>query len=120
MRPLIKAGRDAVLITAKNGRLARFDVGLFKRNEGDCVLHRVLEVESEGYLFCGDSQTFTEHVPEDQVLGKMTALTRKGKPVNLAGVSYRAYVAAWCGLFPVRRLLLKALHRMGVWMPEKR
>ena len=120
MRPLIKAGRDAVLVKAKDGRLVRFDVGLFKRENGDYVLHRVMAVQPDGYLFCGDSQTFTETVREEQVLGVMAALTRKGRKVDLDGPGYRAYVALWCGLFPVRRVFLKVLHRMGVWVPGKR
>ena len=120
MRPLIMAGRDAVLVKAKDGRLSRYDVGLFRRDNGDLVLHRVLEVQPDGYLFCGDSQTFTEAVREDQVIGVMVQLTRKGKQVNLSGGAYRAYVAMWCGLFPVRRVLLKVLHRMGIWVPAKR
>ena len=120
MRPLIKAGRDAVLVTAKNGRLGRYDVGLFKRDNGDYVLHRVITVQDDGYLFCGDSQTFTEAVREDQVLGVMSGLTRKGRKTNLDGGAYRAYVALWCGLFPARKVLLRVLHRMGVWVPTKR
>ena len=119
MQPLIKAGRDAVFVTAKQERLERYDVGLFKRDNGECVLHRALSVNDDGYLFCGDSQTFTEDVREDQVLGVMTNLIRKGKTVNLEGRAYHAYVALWCGLFPARRVLLKVLHRMGIWIPKK-
>ena len=120
MRPLIKAGRDAVIVEAKAGRLARFDVGLFKRDAGDYVLHRVLSVEPGGYRFCGDSQTFTEDVREDQVIGCMAALVRGGREVDLRGAAYRAYVALWCRLFPARRILLKVLHRMGIWVPRTR
>ena len=120
MRPLIKAGRDAVLVETKGGRLSRYDVGLFKRDAGDYVLHRVLAVGEDDYLFCGDGQTFTEAVYEDQVIGVMTGLTRKGKKVDLAGLGYRTYVALWCGLFPARKALLKVLHRMGIWVPAER
>ena len=120
MRPLIKAGRDAVLVSAKDGRLERFDVGLFRRDNGEYVLHRVMSVQDGEYLFNGDSQTFTERVREDQVLGSMEALTRKGRPVDLDGLPYRTYVALWCGLFPARRLGLKVLHKLGVWVPGRR
>ena len=120
MQPLIKAGHDAVFVAAKQGRLDRYDVGLFKRDNGEYVLHRALAVQEEGYLFCGDSQTFTETVREDQVLGTMQGLVRKGKTVDLDGKAYRAYVVLWCGLFPARRMLLKVLHRMGIWVPGKR
>lgn len=119
MRPLVKAGRDAVVVTAKQGRLALHDVGLFKRDGGDYVLHRVIDVCDVGYLFAGDSQSFTEQVREDQVLGRMSALVRKGREVDLAGAPYRAYIALWCRPFAVRRIVLKVLHRMGVWVPKK-
>lgn len=120
MRPLIKAGRDAVLVRAKDGRLERFDVGLFRRDNGEYVLHRVMSVQDGEYLFNGDSQTFNERIREDQVLGVMEGLVRNGKRVDLSGAPYRAYVALWCGLFPVRRLALKVLHKAGVWVPGKR
>lgn len=119
MRPLVKAGRDAVFVTAKQGRLARYDVGLFKRDNGEYVLHRALAVQPDGYLFCGDSQAFTEAVREDQVLGTMAGLVRKGKQVNLSGAPYRAYVALWCKPFAARKAFLKVLHRMGIWVPAK-
>ena len=117
MRPLIREGRDAVLVSARQGRLGRFDVGLFKRDSGKYVLHRVLSVTEDGYLFCGDSQAFLEVVREGQVLGRMTDLVRGGKRVDLTGAPYRAYVSLWCRPFALRRLVLKVLHRLGVWVP---
>ena len=119
MRPLIKAGRDVAVVHATQAPLDRFDVGFFKRDNGDYVLHRVLERTEDGYLFCGDSQTFTEAVREDQVLGRMEGLVRNGAAVKLDGPAYRTYVALWCGLLPARMFLLKVLHALGIWVPAK-
>lgn len=119
MRPLIMEGRDVALVSAKQGRLGRFDVGLFKRGANEYVLHRVLFVTEDGYLFCGDSQDFTEMVDEGQVLGVLTGLVRKGRWLDLAGWAYRCYVMLWCRPFGLRRMLLRVLHRMGIWVPGK-
>lgn len=119
MRPLIMEGRDVAFVSAKQGRLDRLDVGLFKRASGEYVLHRVLSVTEDGYLFCGDSQGFTETVDEGRVLGVLTGLVRRGRQVDLAGWAYRCYVALWCRPFGMRRALLRVLHRMGIWVPGK-
>ena len=110
---------DVAFVSAKQGRLDRLDVGLFKRASGEYVLHRVLSVTEDGYLFCGDSQGFTETVDEGRVLGVLTGLVRRGRQVDLSGWAYRGYVALWCRPFGMRRALLRVLHRMGIWVPGK-
>ena len=119
MLPFILGGRESAVLT-QPGEIKTGDVVLARIDGRRYVLHRVIALQDDGYLFCGDSQTFTEAVREDQVLGVMSGLTRKGRKVDLDGGAYRVYVALWCGLFPARKVLLKALHRMGVWVPTKR
>lgn len=49
MLPMLKTGRDSVVIRPPAGRLKRLDVALYKRG-GDYVLHRVIEVKDGGYV----------------------------------------------------------------------
>ena len=42
MWPLIRQGRDLVVIHRTTGRLKKYDVPLYRRDSGQYVLHRVL------------------------------------------------------------------------------
>lgn len=50
MLPMIKSGKDVVVIAKKTGRLKPYDVALYKRDDGAYVLHRVLKVVGKGFL----------------------------------------------------------------------
>ena len=57
MMPLIKEGRDLIIIEKPVGRLKKYDVPLYKRDSGQYVLHRVLKVRDDDYVICGDNRT---------------------------------------------------------------
>ena len=44
MMPLIKQDRDISIISKPEGRLKKFDVAMYKRPNGQYVLHRVVKV----------------------------------------------------------------------------
>ena len=55
MLPMIKSGKDVVVIAKKTERLKPYDVALYKRDDGAYVLHRVLKVVGKGYVIRGDN-----------------------------------------------------------------
>lgn len=105
MLPLIKTGRDAVVISAVKRPLEKNDVAFFRAN-GVYVLHRVVRTTENGCVTAGDNNTFSENVAENQILGVMTGLVRRGKNVRLDGPRYKAYVFFWGGRFGLRRVIL--------------
>ena len=111
MRPLIKTGRDLVVITKKDGRLKKYDVGFFRASD-KYVLHRVLMVRDVGYITAGDNNCFRETVAEDDMLGVMTRIKRKDKEVKLDGAGYRIYSRLWGGNFTLRRLIVSPYRRL--------
>ena len=56
MMPLIKEGRDLIIIEKTQGRLKKYDVPLYKRDSGQYVLHRILKVREDDYVICGDNR----------------------------------------------------------------
>ena len=56
MMPLIKQDRDLLIIEPVHGRLKKYDVPLYKRDNGQYVLHRILKVREQGYVICGDNR----------------------------------------------------------------
>ncbi len=111
MWPLIREGRDLLVIERRPGRLRRYDVPLYRRDSGQCVLHRVLQVRENDYVICGDNRWAKEYgVTDRQILGVLTAVIRDGKEVPVTDRRYRLYVRVWCGLFPLRAFALRGLH----------
>ncbi|MBQ6169926.1 MAG: S24/S26 family peptidase [Ruminococcus sp.] len=108
MRPLIRQGRDLLIIEKPQGRLKKYDVPLYKRDSGQYVLHRILKVRDSDYVICGDNRWTKEYgITDRHIIGVLTAVVRDGREMPVTDKRYRAYVHLWCGLFPVRAFILK-------------
>ena len=111
MLPLIRQGRDLVVIERPTGRLKKYDVPLYRRDGGQYVLHRVLKVRQNDYVLCGDNRWRRETgITDGHVRGVLTAVVRDGKELPVTDWRYRLYVHLWCDLFPLRAFLLMAIH----------
>ena len=111
MRPLIRQGRDLVVIERKNGRLKKYEVPLYRRDSGQYVLHRVLKVREGDYVLCGDNRWYRETgITDRHILGVLTAVVRDGKELPVTDWRYWFYVHLWCDLFPLRAFVLRGLH----------
>lgn len=116
MMPLIREHRDLMIICKKpEGRLKKWDVPLYKRDNGQYILHRVLQVRKDDYVLCGDNQWFLERgITDRHIIGVLEAVNRDGRIIPLRSgteygrvpLRYRLYVFLWCGLFPLRTFLL--------------
>ena len=97
MLPLLRQGKDSVaLIKAEEG-LRVGDIPLYKRENGDFVLHRIVKIEKDGNLtMCGDNQTALERgIRAEQVIAKTAAIYRGEKRVDTKKLSYRTYCFLW-------------------------
>ena len=109
MRPLIRQDRDILIIEKPQGRLKKYDVPLYKRDNGQYVLHRVLKVRPNDYVICGDNRYSKEYgITDGHIIGVLTAVVRDGKEMPITDWKYKAYVHLWCDLFPIRAVILKA------------
>ena len=108
MMPLIKEGRDLLIIEPVYGRLKKYDVPLYRRDSGQYVLHRILKVRAHDYVICGDNRYTKETgITDRHILGVLTGMIRNGKTVSVTDRKYRLYVHLWCDCFPVRALILR-------------
>ena len=106
MQPMLRDGEDVVVLEKPKGRLHLFDVPLYKRDNGQYVLHRVIDFCRDGsYVLCGDNQFVKERgIRDDQIIAVMTAFYRKGKPYRTDYLRYRIYVNFWYYTRPLRFL----------------
>lgn len=123
MRPLLHQDRDmAIIVPATEAHL--HDVVLFKRDNGQYVLHRVTRVvsgehmsdECVSYEITGDNCVYPERVEPRQLLGVMTHFVRKGVKHSVSDPWYKCYVRIW-SFTPRIRTLFNFLFRVAnkVW-----
>lgn len=93
MLPLIRQGRDSVVLVKPTGRLCVGDIAFYKRSDSHFMLHRVVAVEADGYKMCGDNQTVIESgVTDDMIIAVVAYLNIDGKKVTTDNKKYRRYV----------------------------
>lgn len=111
MTPTLHHLKDRVeLISVDQRPIAKGEIILFRRITGECILHRVLREENKLLLVNGDAQTWVEWVSPKQVLAVVSRIQRNGKWVNCDGKRYRAYVALWRRINPLRPYVFKVVH----------
>lgn len=123
MYPMLRYRRDPVLIHPVEGELKRYDVAVYDRGDG-YVIHRILEVRPDCYVFRGDNCLGKEIVPKHLVLGVVVGFWRVGRKggagrfVSVDKCSYKLYSRLWVALNPlnVRALTLpgRVLRKLGI------
>lgn len=74
MLPLIRQGKDSVILV-KPGLLSIGDIILYKRKNGQFVLHRIVKMNGEKLVICGDNQTTLEYgITVSDVIAKVKAI----------------------------------------------
>lgn len=103
MLPMLRQGRDAVILSPVTGKLRRFDLPFYRRENGQFVLHRIIRV-GQTYTCMGDNQFEEESgVAHEQVIAVVTAFTRNGKLWQVTDPRYRLYCRLWYHSRHIRR-----------------
>ena len=112
MKPLIRQGKDLLIIEKADGRLKKYDVPLYRRDSGQYVLHRILKVRENDYIICGDNRWQKDYgITDRHIIGVLTAVVRNGNhAISVSSFRYRIYVHIWCDLFPLRALALRGYY----------
>ena len=113
MRPTLQERRDTVVLRLPGEKEKIGAIILYLRENGQYVLHRIIDLEKDGYICSGDNQVMRESVAHSQVLAVVSGIKRKGKihPVDsVMGGIYRAFCI---GLFPLRKYYLALRRPLG-------
>lgn len=116
MLPMLRPGVDSVTLSAVPETLRKYDLPLYRRDNGQFVLHRIVKVGTT--LTCmGDNQlTFERGLRKEQMLAVVTSFRRGNKEISVTAVPYRIYCRLWYWGRPVRhicralRLRLRRIH----------
>ncbi len=117
MWPMLRHMKDRVLLASVK-TLNKGDIILYRRDNGQYVLHRILKKKDSYVLCAGDNQMEKEQVENSWVIASVTDFYRGGKQYNVTAIGYRLYKNLWIMLFPVRRVLLWTARRLA-WFKNK-
>lgn len=100
MLPLIREGKDSVaLISPKD--IKKGDIVLYRRSNGQFVLHRVVKIKNGEYIMCGDNQYTVEHgIKKDDILALVGRIFRDESEISEDNSQYVRYISS----LPSRRL----------------
>ncbi|MBQ3094172.1 MAG: hypothetical protein IJC52_03275, partial [Clostridia bacterium] len=87
MRPTLQYGDVVTLASTADKTVVRGDVVLYRRENGQFVLHRAVRVKKDTVDFCGDAQVDIERdVPKSALIGVVIGYTKNGIDRDLAYV----------------------------------
>jgi hypothetical protein len=96
MLPMLRPNRDTVTLSPlPEGRLKKYDLPLYRRDNGRYVLHRIVGV-GETYTCLGDNHIGREPgVRHDQMIGLVTGFYRDQEYHSATELSHRVYRFLW-------------------------
>jgi len=112
MYPLFRCGGDSVILTS-NTTIKKYDIPLYKRENGEFVLHRVVKIKDDCLYLAGDNQVNIEYpIYPHQVIATVKGFHRNGKYVSCTNIFYRLYSFFWVLILPHRYTVLRILKKI--------
>ena len=98
MLPMLQENRDSVVLSPLPEKLKKYDLPLYQRENGQYVLHRIVEIHvaDDTFTCIGDNQFVKERgLRRDQMIAVVTMFERKGKEHCVTEISYKLYCRLW-------------------------
>lgn len=109
MLPMLRQGVDSVVLSPVAGKLRKYDVPFYRREDGKFILHRIVGVD-ETYTCIGDNQFELERgVRQEQVIAVVSAFTRGEKEYSISDWRYQLYCRGWHYSRPFRHFYRRGM-----------
>lgn len=96
MEPMLREGRDRVVIVKPKFPLKKYDVPLYRRNN-HFTLHRIVKVTKNGYVICGDNRFDMERdITDKDIIGVLSGFYRGEKFFSCSDKEYISYARRVC------------------------
>jgi len=101
---MLREGKDQVVLSPLPEKLRKYDLPLYRRSNGQYVLHRVVKAGEE-YICAGDNQFFLERgLRHEQMIAVVSSFIRDGKVYSCDHFGYRLYCRFWHHTRFIRRV----------------
>lgn len=107
MMPMLRQGKDSVELSPLPNRLKKYDLPVYRRVDGQYVMHRIVDVKEDHYICLGDNTLAFETIYPQQMIGVVSAFKRGEKRIEVDATGYRIYCRLWRLTHPVRKLIFK-------------
>ncbi len=109
MMPMLRQGIDSVVLSPLPGKLKKFDLPLYQRDNGQYVLHRIVKAKKT-YTCIGDNQfVFEQGLRQDQMIAVVTAFYRGSRHHSVKEPGYWLYCRFWHYGRGLRRLWIRGV-----------
>lgn len=105
MLPMLRQGKDSVELSPLPPKLKKYDLPVYRRADGQYVMHRVVAVKADHYICLGDNTLAFEHIYPEQMIGVVSAFKRGDRRIEADAAAYRMYCRLWRLTHPVRKLI---------------
>lgn len=104
MLPMLRQGIDSVVLSPLPGKLHKYDLPLYRRDDGKYILHRIIKT-GDTYTCVGDNQFELERgVAHSQMIAVVTAFYRGDREISVKDPGYRLYCRLWHWIRPARHI----------------
>ena len=102
MLPMLRQDIDSVVLSPLPDRLQKYDLPLYRRENGKYILHRIVGA-GDTYVCIGDNQFVCEHgVRREQMIGLVTGFYRGETYHSVDEPAYKLYCRFWHHSRPLR------------------
>lgn len=102
MLPMLRQGIDSVTLSPVPEKLEKYDLPLYRCDDGKYILHRIVEA-GETYTCCGDNQfVYEPGLRHEQMLALVTGFSRGDKEHSVDEFVYKLYCRFWHYSRPIR------------------
>ena len=115
MLPMLRQGKDSVVLSPIYSRLKKYDLPLYIRDNGKVILHRIIKAD-ETYTCLGDNQFIPEiGIRQDQLIGVVTEFYKGDKRHLVTERGYKLYCRLWLSSLGIRHFI----HRGIGWLKRR-
>ena len=108
MAPFLVHNRDTVYLSRITRPLKKGDVVLYRRANGNYILHRILRIQGDLFTIIGDAHSGAESgISREQILAIMTSARRKGVLQQPGSFWWDFFAKVWLRIIPLRRPLMR-------------
>ena len=116
MRPMLRQGKDYVELSPLPEKLKKYDLPVYRRSDGQYVMHRIIGEKEGRYICLGDNTITLEYISPEQMIGMVSAFKRGEKRIEVCNRYYKLYCFIWVLVSPVRIFLFKGKNKLFRWI----
>ena len=114
MEPMIHQGQDQVILAPVPEKLKKYQIVLYKRENGAFVLHRIVKVCKDNYTMRGDNQFVLEPgIRREQMIGIVCGLKTPKGEISTESLGFWLKSAIWVESAGIRRIFLAVRRRIS-------